>query len=447
MKRRAILAAIGASIALGCGSPASSSSGSPVSGNTDPGAMNAAGTAAAAAGMSAIPDGMANAGAAGGATPSTGTAGSGGSAGSAQPGGGAAGNDGPSDMPSTEVVITVIATTALNRPTDLEWNPYVDDELWVMNFGDSSAAIVTNASSEGRSVQRRLDPEAARHFMPTPVAFAFGARETSIVDGAGAMVEGTFATCPENNQSFMGPTLWTSDLRIFAITKAEREPPFNGPNTGGEGPGSHLDMLHRTPNCTGIAWEGAGNVYWTYSGTQRMFVKYDFALDHGIGNTDHSDGSVWRYPVTGIGYEPTVPSHLAFDPQSGLLYMADTGNGRVVTFDPASATQSSAMSALENVDGLREALDVSGGELQELVASSYGLEKPTGLELHEQTLYISDNETSTIHKFSLDGAPLGKVSIADVKRGGLAGLAFGPDGKLYFVDMIDERVLRLDSDF
>jgi sugar lactone lactonase YvrE len=342
---------------------------------------------------------------------------------------------------------SVIVSADLAQPSDLEFNPFVKDELWIVNFGDSSAVIVSNASSDGRSAQRRLDVEAESHFMPSPTALAFGARETTIVDARGKMVEGTFATCPGVDRSYMGPTLWTSDLRIFAIAKEDREPPFNGADTGGEGPGSHIDMLHLTPACTGIAWEGAGNVYWTYSSSSAMFVKYDFAKDHGIGNTDHSDGSVWRYAVSGLRPTMKAPSHLEYDAERKVLYMADTGNSRVVMFDPTTAGASRPLRGSENLDDLHVALDFEPGTLKDLVPSSYGLKLPVGLALHADRLYVSDNETSTIHRFALDGAPLGKAVIADVKRGGLAGLTFGPDGKLYFVDMLANRVLRLENDF
>lgn len=284
-----------------------------------------------------------------------------------------------------ELSATEVLTSSLSEPTDLEWNPYVEDELWIMNRGGSSATIISNASSQQPRVQQRADPEGALHFMPKPTAFAFGQRETTLKDAQGKMVEGTFATCPGSAREYMGPSLWTSDLRIFAITKRSREAPFNGADTGGEGPGSHLDMLHRTPNCTGIAWEGAGNVYWTYSGSYAMFIKYDFASDHGVGNTDHSDGSVWRYAVTGLRYLPGVPSHLVFHPPSKLIFMADSGNGRIVTFRPESATDSTPMSASQNVDRLKVAMDLSGGELKELVSSAYGLKKPSGVEIHEDS--------------------------------------------------------------
>jgi hypothetical protein len=359
-----------------------------------------------------------------------------------------AGAMGGAEAPQTpDGKVSVILAAQLAQPSDLEFNPYVNDELWIMNYSDSSVVIISNASTAERSAQRRLDVEASSHFMPRPTAFAFGGRETTIVDAQGTPVEGTFATCPGSSEGYMGPTLWTSDLRIFAIAKPDREPPFNGPDTGAEGPGSHIDMLHRTPACTGIAWEGAGSVYWTYSAFHAKFVKYDFAKDHGIGNDNHSDGSVWRYPVTGLQPVAKLPTHVQYDAERKLLYMADTGNSRVVTFDPTTATESSMMNAIDNVDGLRVAFEVEGGQLQDLVPSSYGLKSPIGLEIHEDKLYVSDNETSTIHRFSLDGTPLGKVVVADVKPGGLAGLAFGPDGKLYFVDMQTGRVLRLENAF
>jgi hypothetical protein len=72
--------------------------------------------------------------------------------------------------------------------------------------------------------------------------------------------------------------------------------------------------------------EGTGNVYWSYSGSDKMFVRYDFAKDHGIGNADHSDGSVWRYAVSGIRSIPNVPAHLFYAADSKLVYMTDPGS-------------------------------------------------------------------------------------------------------------------------
>ena len=111
---------------------------------------------------------------------------------------------------------------------------------------------------------------------------------------------------------------------------------------------------------------------------------------------------------------------------------------------PSSATVIKHMSDKDNVDYLQTAYDLSGGVLTDLVPSAYGLKKPSGLTLHEGRVYVSDTATSTIHKF---GAPLGTAEIPGVKPGGLAGMSFGPDGKLYFVDMAEQRVFRLENRF
>jgi hypothetical protein len=385
----------------------------------------------------------------GGTGGSGGKAGSGGSsAGHAAGSGGAGGSVAQVPYEELEADATVIANTTLAKPSDLAFNPYVQDELWVMNHEDSSTTIIENASSSTRTVMRRIDPEAARHFVPSPTGLDFGGKETTIVDAAGNPVIGTFATCPESSESFMGPTLWTSDLRIYAIAQKDRVAPFNDPaTTGAEGEGSHIDMLHRTPACTGIAWEGTGNRYWTYSGTNAMFVRYDFNKDHGIGNDDHSDGSEWRYAVSGIRYVQGVPSHMAWDVSAKLLYFADSGNGRVVTFDPASSTGQTAMSKGDNVDGLQVAMDMAGAAVQDFVPASYGLKLPSGVDLHQNRLYVSDNETGIIHRFGLDGKPLGKLTIHGLGSRSLAGITFGPDGKLYFVDMGGSRVLRSEVAF
>lgn len=361
------------------------------------------------------------------------------------PNGTSSANADPMKPPVMPKVTMILESTELNKPSDLAFNPYVEGELWVMNHGDSSALIISGAGGEQQSALKRLDVEGTRHFMPSPTAFAFGQRETTVVDAAKKPVEGTFATCPGVDQPFMGPTLWPSDLRIFGIAKSAREAPFNGPDTGLEGPGSHLDMLHSTPACTGIAWEGQGSIYWTYSGTNNMFVRYDFAKDHGIGNADHSDGSVWRYAVSGIRYVPNVPAHMVYATESKLLYVTDPGNSRVISFDPESAASATSMNARDNLDGLRVAEDRAGGKLEEVIPRSAGLKLPTGIELHEGALYVSDYETSKVHKFSLSGESLAELTIEQAPNGGLTGLAFGPDGKLYVAGMKDNRIFRIDA--
>ena len=70
--------------------------------------------------------------------------------------------------------------------------------------------------------------------------------------------------------------------------------------------------------------------------------------------------------------------------------------------------------------------------------------KPFGaLEIWNELLYVSDNATSRISAFTLDGMPVNYLDTG-LPAGSLGAMAFGPDGKLYLVDMVGSRVLRVD---
>src|SRR5690606_3474583 len=101
---------------------------------------------------------------------------------------------------------------------------------------------------------------------------------------------------------FMGPTLWSADLDIYAQTNPAAVD-FLGFDLG-----SHLDMLHESPLCMGIAWV-SDNVYFTFDGLTGSISRYDFVEDHGAGFDDHSDGIVERFVDAGVSRVEGVPSH------------------------------------------------------------------------------------------------------------------------------------------
>lgn len=349
---------------------------------------------------------------------------------------------GRGDHSASSVVFTEIASAAagLRHPRDLAFNPLRPDELWVVNFGDDSMVIVFDASQPTRRAERRKDAM-AMHFMPKPSSIAFGAPETTIGK------QGTFATCQESRNTyddqappndFMGPALWSSDLTVFAM-----QDPF--------GLGSHLDMLHGSPDCMGLAHERA-NVYWAFGGkaqtgtsTQRQepipaIVRYDFGHDHGVGADDHADGEIAQYVELQVKRVPGIPSHLAFDPASRQLYIADTGNGRVVKLDTTSGTRGAALQAQEPLVSYHR---VDGAVLTEVVSQArQEVVTPSGLELFDGLVYVSDPTIGRIAAFTPEGELVNWLDTG--LFGALSGMAFGPDGKLYFVDMTGNRVLRVD---
>lgn len=334
---------------------------------------------------------------------------------------------------SSSVTLTEIATVAnkLNKPRDLAFNPLRPDELWVVNFGDESVVIVHDASTDGRTSEYRKDGF-AMHFMANVSAISFGADQTSIGR------PGTFGTAGESRNTydeskaandFMGPTLWSSDLTIFAM---------KDPN----GLGSHLDMLHCSPLSMGIAHQTA-NIYWVFGGLTNSIVKYDFHKDNGVGNDNHSDGEAFRYVSGQMKYAPGIPSHLFFHAADGMLYIADTGHGRIAMLDTASGTKGKALPTTEPMVGHYE---MNGAILTEVVPQTFGIDgllAPSGIEIQNELIYVSDNATGRISAFDMTGTRVNYLDTG-LPPNALSGMAFGPDGKLYFVDMLQSRVLRID---
>ena len=299
-----------------------------------------------------------------------------------------------------------------------------------MNDGDDSTVIVHDASTGTPTAERRKDGYAL-HFMAKPSAIDFGQDATTIGK------PGTFATCEESRNTyddtkapndFMGATLWSSDLTVFA----EQNP---------NGLGSHLDMLHESPGCVGIAHE-KDNVYWAFGGYKNEIVRYDFGKDNGIGNDDHSDGKALHYVRGLVKAVPGIAGHTFFRPEDGKLYIADTGNARIVALDTTTGTVGAKVTPKEPM--AQDAM-VNDAVLTEVVANDGTLQAPSGLEIRNDILYVSDNATSRITAFALDSGKVLNYLDTGLPVGALMGMAFGPDGKLYFVDATSNRVLRIDA--
>lgn len=319
------------------------------------------------------------------------------------------------------------ARNSLEGPSDLAFNPRVPDDLWVVNRDDDSTVIIHGASrNSGRRTEYRHDAYAV-HFMANPMAIDFGADPTTFG------VPGTMGTCGESRNTyghtaphndFMGPVLWSTDLRIFA-----RQDPY--------GLGSHIDMMHETPLCMGLAHEKA-NVFWAVGGLEAGIFRYDFMRDHGIGQDDHADGAVALYAKGQLRRVEGVPMHAVFD--AGFVYVADSGNGRIVKLDTRSGRPGGALSPPEP---LRGAVEMVGATLTEVVpARGALLDTPAGLALQNGQLWVSDHATGRISVFDLTGK---RLRYYDTRlRNALGGLAFGPDGRLYVTDLASSRVLRLE---
>lgn len=337
----------------------------------------------------------------------------------------------------------------LNVPRDLAFNPQNPGELWVVNRSDDSASIFFGAGTNEQVSAHRIDPY-AMHFMEEVSSISFGAATHSASDSL------TFGTCQESRNTyngqaepndFMGPTLWSADLDIFGRSNPEAVEYLSDLYGFYTDLGSHLDMLHQSPLCMGIAWE-TENVYWVFDGADNRIVRYDFVKDHGVGFDDHSDGIIGRVNGAELARVEDVPSHMDIDPSTGLLYVADTGNNRVLIVDTTTGERGGVLPSvepgvdhhtLENVD-VTMIIDGSGVE---------GMAQPSGLEVVDGHLLITDHETGYILAFELSGAGTASAS-ADLvdwvdtgRAGGIMGIDAPSLDEIWFVDAAADELIRL----
>lgn len=324
--------------------------------------------------------------------------------------------------------------------TDLGFHPD-RDELWVVNrrFEVQGVCAQSNSNSArcrslgstttilfgpGTANQRAstLEDLNSWHFMRRAPSLAMGALDTFATCGEAAT--GNFE---DNAVNYIGPSLWSADLEIYAV----RDPSFDN--------GSHLDMLHATPWCMGIAHE-RDNLYWLFNGDAGSIDRVNFNEPHEPGGDDHDDGEVHRYGKGFFTRLANVPSHMVFNPADQYLYIVDTGSARVMKLDTTSGEPGGRLSPIYEV--LRSSGEVDNATISVVVAEGQ-MQQPSGLALHEGVLYVSDHKTSKIHAFDLAGTPLRTLETG-LPEGTLAGIEVGPDNRLYFTDMLGGAVYRID---
>ena len=330
-----------------------------------------------------------------------------------------------------EVQWDIIGTEedGLSRPTALQVNPARPDELWVVNNEDGTVVVFFDYQTSERRSRKFTDPYSI-HFMPSPSSIAFDPF-------------GQFATCQDSRNGgddFMGPTLWTSDFDIFAQSNPEAVAYLS------EDLGSHLDMLHESPQCMGIAWRKE-NQYWVFEGQSSSLALVDFREDHGPGFDDHSDGVITRFALGEVARFPRVPSHLVYDASNERLYVADTGNQRIAVID------------VSNIDNLSETTDHREALLvKELGTQLWLLDEPStstltgtqdrfrgpsGLALHEGVLYVADTASGIISALDPESGEVLDWLDTEITSPGLMGITFDLEGNLYITDGQNHQIIRI----
>ena len=367
---------------------------------------------------------------------------------------------------NNKVTITVVVppnstTVPLHRPISLSFHP-TTEHLYIANMDNDSVTILTEHGATEKK------DTLAYHYMTHVSGISFNADGTEFaschdstnrydaaeawdpkrdwrwtdanvkVDLAAEAAEGKAG----NNN--MGPSLWRTNTYAVKNQKYGTEV-WHKDKNGKTLYGSHIDMLHQSPRCVGITFAHTTRVYyaiddgWGLPATHGAVVRYDFSKDHGEGGSDHTVGKVHRLRGFMLTRVPGVASQPVFDHTNQMLYIADTGGGRIVKLDVSSGVVSKDTPpySIQN-HKLDEYLYIDIG-----LHWSFGknvLKYPSGLALRTEKdmlmLFVSDYETSQIHIFFAENgevarSPLDIATTAGLQKHGLSGLTFGPSGKLW----------------
>lgn len=329
--------------------------------------------------------------------------------------------------------VQVMAGSAdgLNIPRDLDFHKdLARNELWVVNKDteESGSSTVTFMDVNAPVLDALVLEDANNwHFM-------------SLTTGLAMSDNGNFATSPgvydanhNGGDAFTGPTLWSSDLAVYAQPSG--------------GNGSHLDMLHQNPESQGIALESL-NRFWVTDGYNGDVTMNDFRSDHGPGADDHVDGIIKRYQEFSITKDPNdhIVSHLVLDKPTGWLYVVDHGAQRVMRIDINTGSTGPAPTwpPTGPYENYAEYTTVVNYDWEEVIST--GLVEPAGIEVIGDRLLVSDHSNGDIIIYDISSTPLVELGRIQTNLPGIMGIVVGPSGMIWAVNATTSELLLIEPD-
>ena len=207
--------------------------------------------------------------------------------------------------------------------------------------------------------------------------------------------------------------------------------------------GSHWDMVHQSPFSIGIAAE-TENIYWLFDGYHSTVAKYNFQEphpDHEHGGEDHSDGIVYRYDEIDIERVSGLSSHMVLDNETGYLYICDTGNQRIIKMNTNTGTINYSLTPYgENIEGYYSMIGVQ----YETIIDS-GLILPTGIDIYENYLIVSDYSNGDVIFYDLDNLGINQElkRLHTDRENDLMSIKVGPDGTIWYVGTSTNELIQI----
>jgi hypothetical protein len=257
--------------------------------------------------------------------------------------------------------------------------------------------------------------------LPTGIAFS--------QNGNWANSPGVYDANHDGGSAFTGPALWSSDMSLYAQPSG--------------GNGSHLDMLHVSPNSQGIAAENE-NVFWVFDGYTSDIVRYDFAEDHGPGNDFHGDAIIRRYSDDVVTMDPTeqAVSHLVLDEAQQWLYVVDNGNQRVIRIDITTGSDAGGAPNYPQTEAVIEYSEFTGYTQEDVVT---GLDRPAGIDVIDNRMIVSEYGTGEIIIYDISVMPAVELERISTSLSSVQGIKIGPKGRIWFVDQNTNGVYKLET--
>jgi hypothetical protein len=328
------------------------------------------------------------------------------------------------------LVFTTIGTASngISVPNDLDFRPN-SNELWVVNRGDAGGGSITifyNAGQPNQKVENRKDSHSG-HFMPFTSSIAFS--ETGEWASANEI-----KNTADPSSTFMGPALWSADTNIFARV-------FQNNWQSGFPLGSHLSMLHQSPFAMGIAHDTA-RVYWLFDGWNSNLCKYDFSIHHSPGYDDHSSGKIYRYTDVSLTRMPNIPSHLVLDKQSKWLYIINGGPKQLLRVNTLTGTLGPNLNVPQTAGELLTQYRSTTGAVKQILAT-YTFQ-PSGIDYATNRLIVGNYDNGDIYIYSTSTSSPTLLGTIATGQSGLTGLKLGTDGRIWYTNATQNKVVRID---
>lgn len=397
-------------------------------------------------------------------------------------------------MDSVVVLADRASFPDLSIPVDLKFHTADSNQLFIANRGRNGTLVIRDVGTAG-AYSRVWQDRAEYHYNAHIAALSFDNLGKTLITCQN--VKNDYYGMHKPNY-FMGPTIYEM-YPVGSLYGRPNDPVASKTPAGGlcDKDGfphcylTHSDMLHEAPMCMGTVHDpGAstsggfhqgvlksGHVYFYSDGLHGELMRYDAESLHGPGSLDHRTANIRRYMDVRLKPVEDIPGHMVLDNSTRILYVADTGNGRVIRVDAdggefkrvAQCVPDECYAAHEGFqesfckdsycdggpcmhqDGygcyntFTEMADIFEYELwtcsTQDTAFINNLHKPSGLVLGNGRLYVSDYATGNVHIYDLAGTEL---EILPVSYPGLAGLEFkctdASTCNLYFANAWTEQI-------